>query len=112
MNRQKTFKVRLPLSFRASIPSVHCTHRAYIGYYQNKNGNRNKFGDKRRDRGGQKQQPAQGERGNYTSIATENALYERFYKESQILPEDEWEPFWEALKRTLPTTFRFTGSRG
>jgi hypothetical protein len=115
MNRQKAFKVRPPRSY-APVISTHCPQRAYIGYYQNKNGNRNKFGDKRRDRGpgggGQKQQPVQGERGNYTSITTENALYERFYKESNILPEEEWNDFWNALKRTLPTTFRFTGSRG
>ncbi|KAI5858849.1 S-adenosyl-L-methionine-dependent methyltransferase [Tricharina praecox] len=73
------------------------------------NGDRNKFGNRKRERG---TGPAKGERGNYTSITTENALFERFYKESNVVPEDEWEDFWGALKRTLPTTFRFTGSRG
>lgn len=53
-----------------------------------------------------------GQRGNYDSIPSENALYEKFYRESGLIPEEEWEEFWKALKRTLPTTFRFTGSKG
>jgi len=72
------------------------------------NGDGNKFGNHKRERGAG---PAKGERGNYASVTTENALYERFYKESNVVPEEEWEGFWGALKRTLPTTFRFTGSR-
>ena len=56
--------------------------------------------------------PKAGERGNYSAIPSENALYERFYRESNVVPEDEWEDFWGAMKRTLPTTFRFTGSKG
>jgi len=72
------------------------------------NGDRNKYGNHKRDRNG----PTKGERGNYTSITSENALYERFYKESNVVHEGEWEEFWRSLKRTLPTTFRFTGSKG
>ncbi|TGZ80021.1 S-adenosyl-L-methionine-dependent methyltransferase [Ascodesmis nigricans] len=53
-----------------------------------------------------------GVRGSYESIPNENALYEKFYKESGFIPEEEWDDFWSALKRTLPTTFRFTGSKG
>ena len=75
--------------------------------HKNKNPNRNKFGQQKRDRDTQP-----GFRGSYDAIPSENALYERFYKESMVVPEEEWEDFWGALKRTLPTTFRFTGSRG
>ncbi|CUS14978.1 unnamed protein product [Tuber aestivum] len=52
-----------------------------------------------------------GQRGNYASIPTENALYESFYKQSSLIPSEEWEDFWASLQRTLPTTFRFTGGK-
>ncbi|RPA92698.1 S-adenosyl-L-methionine-dependent methyltransferase [Choiromyces venosus 120613-1] len=52
-----------------------------------------------------------GERGNYASIPTENALYESYYKQSGLIPSEEWDEFWSALQRTLPTTFRFTGGK-
>ncbi|KAF8541238.1 S-adenosyl-L-methionine-dependent methyltransferase [Trichophaea hybrida] len=76
--------------------------------FKKKNPNRNKSGNPKRDRDSHRP----GERGNYASIPSENALYERFYKESAVVPDEEWDDFWGALKRTLPTTFRFTGSRG
>jgi len=76
--------------------------------FQKNNPNRNKAGNPKRDRDSHRP----GERGNYASIPSENALYERFYKESAVVPDEEWDDFWGALKRTLPTTFRFTGSRG
>ncbi|KAI5803314.1 S-adenosyl-L-methionine-dependent methyltransferase, partial [Peziza echinospora] len=50
-------------------------------------------------------------RAGYSDVVQENELYERFYRESGIIPEEEWEEFWGSLKRTLPTTFRFTGSK-
>lgn len=50
-------------------------------------------------------------RDDYQSVDFNNELYEKFYKESGLIPESEWETFWETLKRTLPTTFRFTGSK-
>ncbi|KAF8421464.1 S-adenosyl-L-methionine-dependent methyltransferase [Tirmania nivea] len=50
-------------------------------------------------------------RDDYQSVDFNNELYEKFYKESGLVPESEWETFWETLKRTLPTTFRFTGSK-
>lgn len=53
-----------------------------------------------------------GDRPNYSSIPSENEKYEKYYKESGLIPEEEWNEFWTTLKRTLPTTFRFTGSKG
>ena len=52
-----------------------------------------------------------GERGNYASIPTENALYESYYNQSGLIPSEEWNDFWTSLQRTLPTTFRFTGGK-
>ncbi|KAF8475642.1 S-adenosyl-L-methionine-dependent methyltransferase, partial [Kalaharituber pfeilii] len=50
-------------------------------------------------------------RDDYKDVAFHNELYEKYYKESGLIPEEEWEVFWETLKKTLPTTFRFTGSK-
>lgn len=40
-----------------------------------------------------------------------NERLERYYKAQNILPDSEWEPFLEALRSPLPTTFRVAGSR-
>lgn len=65
-------------------------------------------GKNAKSRGGD---PGQGVRGNYDNVPTENAGYEKYYREASIIPDDEWPVFWETLKKTLPTTFRFTGSK-
>lgn len=105
MPRTKTFRVRLYLK-----PTIECKTilRLLFRRLQKKNPNRNKAGGQKRER--DVHQP--GERGNYPTIPTENTLYEHFYKESNAVPEEEWNDFWSALQRTLPTTFRFTGSKG
>jgi multisite-specific tRNA:(cytosine-C5)-methyltransferase len=41
-----------------------------------------------------------------------NEKLERFYTEQGFIPEEEREAFWEALRRDLPNSFRFTGSKG
>ncbi|KAK7037524.1 tRNA (cytosine-5-)-methyltransferase ncl1 [Paramarasmius palmivorus] len=40
-----------------------------------------------------------------------NERFAAYYKAQNILPEDEWEPFLEAFRTPLPTTFRVAGSR-
>ncbi|KAI0822437.1 cytosine-5--methyltransferase [Trametes gibbosa] len=40
-----------------------------------------------------------------------NERLESYYKSQNILPESEWQPFLEALRNPLPTTFRVAGSR-
>src|SRR5690606_7423667 len=50
-------------------------------------------------------------RADYKDVVFEHPLYERFYKESGLIPDDEWDAFWAHLKKTLPTTFRLTGSK-
>jgi len=53
-----------------------------------------------------------GQRQNYADIEKVNEKFERYYNELGIIPEDEKEAFWAALRRDLPNSFRFTGSRG
>ncbi|ESK92221.1 trna (cytosine-5-)-methyltransferase [Moniliophthora roreri MCA 2997] len=40
-----------------------------------------------------------------------NGRFVAYYKAQNILPEEEWEPFLEAFRTPLPTTFRVAGSR-
>ncbi|ODQ52014.1 S-adenosyl-L-methionine-dependent methyltransferase [Saitoella complicata NRRL Y-17804] len=49
--------------------------------------------------------------GSYADIPQENQKLETYYKDQKIIPEEEWETFMGTIKRTLPTTFRITGSR-
>lgn len=42
----------------------------------------------------------------YKCLVKENHLFEKYYKEQQIVPEEEWERFLEYLKQDLPSTFR------
>ncbi|KAG8695532.1 hypothetical protein FRC09_009096 [Ceratobasidium sp. 395] len=44
-------------------------------------------------------------------VKQENEGFERYYKATGIVPEEEWDEFWSTLKVVLPTTFRVTGSR-
>ncbi|KAK9477986.1 S-adenosyl-L-methionine-dependent methyltransferase [Lipomyces japonicus] len=46
----------------------------------------------------------------WVDIEKKNNAFEQFYKAQGILPEDEWEKFYDACKATLPVTFRITGS--
>ncbi|KAF9265863.1 S-adenosyl-L-methionine-dependent methyltransferase [Marasmius fiardii PR-910] len=40
-----------------------------------------------------------------------NERFETYYKAQNIIPEEEWEEFLDALSSPLPTTFRVAGSR-
>ncbi|OQD78711.1 hypothetical protein PENDEC_c001G01216 [Penicillium decumbens] len=51
-------------------------------------------------------------RNNWQDISRNNAKMERYYSESGIIPEEELETFWDYMRRDLPNSFRFTGSRG
>ena len=63
-------------------------------------------------RGGRSGQRDQRERVDYQELPKQNALYERYYNELGDVPEEEREEFWSALRRDLPNSFRFTGSKG
>ncbi|KAI9786560.1 MAG: hypothetical protein M1816_007884 [Peltula sp. TS41687] len=52
------------------------------------------------------------ERADYKDIPKENELYEKFYNDLGHIDREENEEFWAALRRELPNSFRFAGSKG
>ncbi|KIW07870.1 uncharacterized protein PV09_01784 [Verruconis gallopava] len=49
----------------------------------------------------------------YDEVKKSNELFERYYNELNLVPdEDERKEFWAAMRRELPNSFRFTGSKG
>ncbi|KAK9470633.1 S-adenosyl-L-methionine-dependent methyltransferase [Dipodascopsis tothii] len=68
-------------------------------------GRKNRFGGKPRDR------DAGGRSTGWAEIEKRNEKFEEYYKAQGIVPEDEWDKFYEACKAPLPVTFRITGSR-
>ncbi|MCJ1310634.1 hypothetical protein MMC25_004299 [Agyrium rufum] len=72
-----------------------------------------RFGGGGRGRGGGNRNGGrQTERTNYSEVTKENELYESYYNNLGILGEDEKSEFWAAMRRELPNSFRFTGSKG
>ncbi|KAL1386138.1 S-adenosyl-L-methionine-dependent methyltransferase [Phyllosticta capitalensis] len=51
-------------------------------------------------------------RSDWKDIEKKNEHFEKYYNELNIVPEEEREIFWSALKKELPNSFRFTGSKG
>ncbi|GME26201.1 Bacterial Fmu (Sun)/eukaryotic nucleolar NOL1/Nop2p [Neofusicoccum parvum] len=51
-------------------------------------------------------------RGDWKEVEKHNVNFEKYYNELAIVPEEEREQFWTALKKELPNSFRFTGSKG
>lgn len=51
-------------------------------------------------------------RSQWNDIAKDNEKFERYYNEPEFLPEEEREVFWATMRKDLPNSFRFTGSRG
>ena len=51
-------------------------------------------------------------RTDYSEVPKANAKYEEYYNELGLVEEPEREEFWTALRRELPNSFRFTGSKG
>lgn len=49
----------------------------------------------------------------YDEVRKSNELFENFYNDLDIVPDsDERKQFWAAMRRELPNSFRFTGSKG
>ncbi|CAG8445380.1 7521_t:CDS:10 [Funneliformis caledonium] len=57
--------------------------------------------------------PAQrAERKNYEEAERKNVVFEKYYKDQNIIPDEtEWKEFMEVNTTILPTAFRITGSR-
>ncbi|XP_014674594.1 PREDICTED: tRNA (cytosine(34)-C(5))-methyltransferase-like [Priapulus caudatus] len=45
----------------------------------------------------------------YLATPKENQIFEKYYKEQGIIPEEEWDQFIDTLRRPLPSSFRITG---
>ena len=50
--------------------------------------------------------------GRYPTIVKQNEKLEKHYNTLLDLPDEERAEFWEALRRDLPSSFRFCGSKG
>lgn len=48
----------------------------------------------------------------YRDIVKENENLQKYYDGLLQLPEEERAQYWEVLKRELPNSFRFCGSKG
>jgi multisite-specific tRNA:(cytosine-C5)-methyltransferase len=53
-----------------------------------------------------------GPRADYQEVAKNNELFEKLYNELGVVPEDERKAFWNSLRKELPNSFRFAGSKG
>ena len=51
-------------------------------------------------------------RADYSTIPKTNKLFEQYYNSLELVSADEREAFWEYIRRDLPNSFRFTGSKG
>ncbi len=56
--------------------------------------------------------PRAGERADYSEINRHNEAFEKYYNELNIVDDKERDEFWTAMRRELPNSFRFAGSRG
>ena len=63
-------------------------------------------------RGGRGGGGSRPQRTDYTEVPKQNDLFEQYYNELGIVQDSESDDFWNALRRELPNSFRFTGSRG
>ncbi|KAI9780972.1 MAG: hypothetical protein M1839_006411 [Geoglossum umbratile] len=63
-------------------------------------------------RGGRGGGGGDGERISYPPVVKQNELFEKYYSNLGIFGEGEDGVFWETLRRELPSSFRFTGSKG
>ncbi|RDA89835.1 hypothetical protein CP533_6946 [Ophiocordyceps camponoti-saundersi (nom. inval.)] len=63
-------------------------------------------------RGGGGQPRGGGSWRDYSSMVKENEKLTQYYDSLLQLPEEETQLFWDALRRELPNSFRFCGSKG
>jgi len=64
-----------------------------------------------RGRGGGGGGPRQDNRTNKADINRHNDKFEEYYDQLGVVPNEEREQFWSTMRRDLPNSFRFTGSK-
>ncbi|RDW91819.1 hypothetical protein BP5796_01213 [Coleophoma crateriformis] len=77
-----------------------------------KRGGRGGFKGRGGGRGGGGRSNGEDNRVSFDKVDKQNDKLEKFYNTVLDLPEEEKEEFWAALKRELPNSFRFAGSKG
>ena len=70
-----------------------------------------KYKSKRRNQGPNNHHHS-GVRQNYEEPVKENERFESYYNRLGLLSEDEQPEFWRTMRRELPNSFRFAGSKG
>ncbi|KAL8683653.1 MAG: hypothetical protein Q9186_000426 [Xanthomendoza sp. 1 TL-2023] len=63
-------------------------------------------------RGGRGPRTERPQRADYEEPVKTNARFEEYYSQLGIYEDSERDDFWAALRRELPNSFRFTGSKG
>ena len=63
-------------------------------------------------RGGGDNRGGEDNRVSFEKVEKSNEKLERYYNNVLGLSEEELVPFWAAMKRELPNSFRFAGSKG
>lgn len=83
------------------------------GGFRNKRGRGGRGGGRGRGRGGGGGggRPYEDNRVSFDKINKHNDRFERYYN-TLLSPGEERDEFWAALRRELPNSFRFTGSKG
>jgi multisite-specific tRNA:(cytosine-C5)-methyltransferase len=76
--------------------------------FQGRGGRGGRGGGRGRGRGGGQRS----QRADYDDIPKTNSLFEKYYNELNLVPDADRESFWDAMRRELPNSFRFTGSKG
>jgi len=69
-----------------------------------------KYGGRNRGKHGKARKERQPKKTEYKDIIMENEAFEKYYNGNGVIPEDEREEFFSAMRRPLPLSFRVTGS--
>lgn len=65
-----------------------------------------------RGRGGGGRRGGEDNRVSFEKVPKQNEKLEKYYNSVLRLSNEEKDEFWDALKRELPNSFRFAGSKG
>ena len=101
-------QVALQIQKKGHWPNLLSRQYSYKFYY---NMPRRNYKPKNRSQG-RNPNHRSGVRQNYEEPVKENGRFEGYYNRLGILSEDEKTDFWNAMRRELPNSFRFAGSKG
>jgi multisite-specific tRNA:(cytosine-C5)-methyltransferase len=70
------------------------------------------FGGNRGGKQGGRGQRSSQWRTDFKDVDKQNARFESYYNELGVVAPEHRQLFWDTLKRPLPNSFRFAGSKG